>query len=208
MEFEIRIPKHATDLRIRHYKALGDIDVFADGSDNAKIDFICKFLNQKLHQVRLLTTEQIDKVYKYSAMAFSGFKLNPEPPKEITLGGKVFERIDPKKVGVGWHIDMSEASKHNYLEKDPVKLACLFYFPKGELYGDFDKNENLINPIKDRYDLFAEHFMLQTFMESTAFFLTYYAKSKRKLMVQRIAQIKMTKLINKVRSFFGKKPLA
>ena len=207
MEFEIKIPQSATDLRIKHYKALKNPDAFTDESDEGRIQFLCDFLNLKLHQVRLLKPEHVDKIFRYSAVAFAGMKIGSEPPKEIVLDGKTFERIDPKKVGIGWHIDMNEASKGNWLEKKPVHLACLFYYPKGYEYGALDSNDNLIHPIKDRLELFENNFMLQTFMESTAFFLGYYAKSKRKLIIQKLAQKQILKLLNKVRSLLGKKPL-
>lgn len=121
---------------------------------------------------------------------YANFDVNKRPPKDITINGKVYEMVNPEKIGVGWHMDWS----HLDIESDPVRMACLMYYPKGAIYGDVDEYDNLLNPIKDRYNDFENHFPLQTFLEASDFFLERFVQSAKRYTGSQILISKARKL--------------
>jgi len=200
MATEIRIPRSKKDLRIRHNKALSN-NIVQNPTLSEKSIFLHDLTGSPLHDIRRLSVKDVDKLYRLSMLSFAGFKLNSEPPKEIVLDGQTFELVNPHKIASGWHIDWDTISN----DKDPVKWACMFYFPKGKLYGEADENGNILNPISSRYELFKEHFPLQTFLECRAFFLKKYERSIR-LQVAEIKGERMGMKINrKLRGMLGRK---
>ena len=202
METIIKIPKSKKYLRIKHLKALKECVFSEVPTLQEKAIFLHDLTETPLYELRKLKPKEIERLYVISTMSFSGFKLNDNPPKVITLDGIDFEMVDPHKAPSGWHIDFANTDG----EKDPVRLACLYYFPKGEKYGEVDDNENLIHPIKDRYELFKEEFPLQVFLECNAFFLKRYERSLR-LQVARLQGEKVgMKIRERVRRLFGRKP--
>jgi len=201
MATEIRIPHSKKDLRIRHAKALKDTTFSEVPTLSEKVMFLHDLTGVSLHELRQLKPKNIDLLYRTSILSFAGFKLNDEPPKEITLDGREFELINPHKVAAGWHIDFSNTD----LVNDPVRKACLYYFPKGERYGATDDNGNLIHPIKDRMKMIREHLPLQAYLEADAFFLS---KLHRSMMQQATAQRVTKKIMSikeRVKNSFGRK---
>lgn len=136
------------------------------------LEGMCLFISEALELpydlVLECDLEDTLQLYRHMCQVYSQIHIE-EPPQEITLGGVAFRRIDPHKDGTGWHIDFSKAD----IKEDPVRMACLFYYPKAaKKYGEKDQNGNLLYPIADRYEVFKEHFPLEVFINSTAFFLT------------------------------------
>ena len=103
-EFQIKIPKSAIDLRIRHEKALNAFDGVLNTTTSGKIDFISKVSGARISDLRLLNPKQINQIWTHCALSFQGLKGIGEVPKTITLDGKEFEIVDPEKAPVGWHI--------------------------------------------------------------------------------------------------------
>lgn len=185
---KIPLPKHSNDLRIKHYACLDSRFIKEDNAPLTileQVEFLSLFTG--INEKKLLTVNALDivKMYNHVCELFNDIYISKNPPKEITLNGKVFELVNPDKVGVGWHKDFRDANLNEALKNDPVKLACLFYFPKGELYGDIDANDNLLHPISDRYNLFESSMTLKVFLESSAFFLTEFERSTRAYMGNR-----------------------
>lgn len=194
---DIKLPKSSKDLRIKHLKTIQS-DKYAGKLDlNLMVEFIADFTGIKKAKLMRIDTGDIIKMSNHISNLYADFDVNSKPPKEITINGKVYEMVNPEKVGVGWHIDWSGMD----IEKDPVRMACLMYFPKGAIYGDTDENDNLINPIKDRYNDFENHFPLQTFLEASDFFLKRFVQSAKRYTESQL-------LINQARKlnpFNGKK---
>jgi len=141
MATEIRIPRSKKDLRIRHNKALSN-NIVSNPSITEMSIFLHELTGAPLYAIRMLPPKDTEKLYKLSVLSFVGFKFNNEPPKEIVLEGQAFELVNPDKVSTGWHIDWDVISKQD----DPVKYACMYYFPKGEVYGEADTNGNILHP--------------------------------------------------------------
>lgn len=198
---EIRLPKTTKDLRIKHYAPLTNDEY----QENMTLEKMAQFVSDvsgvgvnkiksKVHYKDLL------EMFTHVTTLYAGINPSSQPPKEITLNGKVYELVNPEKVATGWHIDFGTCD----IEKDPVRLACMFYYPKGSYYGEVDVHDNLIHPIKDRYNVFADHLPLEVFISCCGFFLQSYVKSTRKFTVREIAKSKAMSAIKKVLSL-GKK---
>lgn len=201
---EIRLPKTSKDLRIKHFKALRSLESELPRTMSDLIEFIALFSGDEISKIKSkVSKNDLIKMYKHIIGLFEDFKIM-NPPKEITLKGKVFELIDPEKVGIGWHIDYEKAN----LKEDPIRVACLFYFSKGEIYGAVDENKNLINPIKDRYNLIENELPLITFLECNAFFLRKLHKSMMISTLKEKANLKTKEIITKAQNYLnGKRSL-
>ena len=202
MATEIRIPRSKKDLRIRHNKAIQN-NLLDNPTLEEKAAFLCDLTGTALYEIRKLSSKNIEKLYQTAVLSFSGFKLNDSPPDTITLDGKKYDLVDPFKVASGWHIDFSNID----VEKDPVRMACMYYFPKGERYGETDENGNIINPASSRYETFQEHFPLQLYLECRAFFLSKLAKSTKQQLAVRRGQKLGMKMNRFLRGINGKKQL-
>jgi len=190
-KFDIKVPAGKSDFRIRHFKGLSNLALFVDDTDEGKARLISEVTSTSINRVRMLTESQIETIYRTLLVAFQGFKTSKVPPKEITIKGVVYSLIDQKKVGVGWHADFSRCN----INVDPVRLACLFYFPKGYIYGCEDESEGLIFPISSRYEDFKEHFPLDVFITCASFFLSYRVQSMMKSTAQKIGTEWMIKTL-------------
>lgn len=199
---EYKLPKKASDLRIRHFSHMATFDDEAAAlmfhpdekiSLFARADFIADFLGISRKKSYTYDKESIIDISSHLIDLYSSIHIG-NPPKEITLGGKEYELINPEKVGVAWHADFSKMD----INRDPVQLACMFYFPNGAIYGDVDENDNLLNPIKSRYNDIGDHMPLQVFLEASAFFLRKTEQSMRLSMAKRKTMERTIKILNRI----------
>lgn len=206
-EFQIKIPKSAIELRIKHEKALQ----YADGEIlttlSGKIDFISKVSGARISDLKILNPKQINHIWSNCVLTFQGLGGLSEPPKSIILDGKEYEIVDPEKAPIGWHIDFGEAITRKMNETNAPFLASLFFIPKGTTYGETDANDNLLHPIKDRIKIMEEHLPLRTYLEAKAFFLRKCQKSMQESILKRKVTAKTLKVMNPVRRLLGKEPL-
>lgn len=188
----IALPKTTSDLRIKHWKPLTN-PIF-DGEITLEIacDFLSEFTGEHINDIREIDVKDIWKMFNHCVSLYEGIHIG-SPKKQITLGGEQYNLIEPHKVGSGWHIDWSKFSD---IEKDPIKTACLFYYPaKAKKYGETDENKNLLYPIRDRYNTIERDMTLQDFMSASAFFLRKYEKSMRLYMERQKATSKIVKIL-------------
>ena len=190
---EIKLPNKTKDLRIQHFTALQNPYFLTEEKLDImdQLEFIHLFTGISRPKLKRINATDIAKMFSHIVRLYSGIKVN-KPPKEITLNGIKFELINAEKVGVGWHADFSKGD----MKKDAVYFGCLFYFPKGQLYGAVDENDNLLNPIADRYEIIKEHMPLDVFMNASAFFLT---KIKQSILIS-IQKARARKTIEKMLS--------
>jgi hypothetical protein len=97
---------------------------------------------------------------------FKDFQLT-KPKEEIIINGVRYLLVDPAKVGIGWHIDISNSD----LQNDPSRLASLMYIEKGTTYGELDENLNMKYSNQDRAKIFEEHLPLPDYLNLVSFFL-------------------------------------
>jgi hypothetical protein len=164
---EIKLPKDKTGLRIKHLPVLCDERLSADvPTMSLKIDVLHKFTELPKPSIHRINGEDLSKLFAHLMTIIASIDRDAMPPKSITLEGQEFVLVDFEKVGSGWHADVEESN----FDIDPVRLACICYIPKGTFYGEVDQNQNLIYPIASRWQLFHDHFPLETFIQLNAFF--------------------------------------
>ena len=190
----IRLPKTTSDLRIKHWKVLSNpiYDSVVDLS--LACEFIAEFTGEHINDIRTIDQADVWSMFNHCVGLYEGIHVS-KPKKQITLGGELYNLIDHHKVGAGWHIDFG---KFNDIQKDPVKTACLFYYPaKAKKYGETDDNKNLLYPIRDRYNIVERDMTLQDFLNASAFFLR---KSERSMRLS----MESLKVTSKVSSLLGR----
>lgn len=164
---EIKAPASLSDLRIHHLKALTNTNYKID---QMKIEDIIEFLSlvtsATKNELRKINLQDLKKILNHIVKIFSDYKVQ-QPQKNITIEEKNYVLVDPKKVGVGWHIDISNSD----LENDPARLASLMYIEKGSNYGDLDDNGNMIYSNQERQKIFERSMPLNNYLDVVSFFL-------------------------------------
>jgi len=185
-----KLPKTSSDLRIKHFPHMASADLESLTGIMERADFVADFIGISRKKAYTIDAMDIQRMCNHIIELYADIHVG-NPAKEITLGGKVYEIINPEKVGVAWHADFSKMD----INRDPVQLACMFYFPKGAIYGDVDENDNLLNPIRERYNDFADHMELKVFLEACAFFLRKAERSMRLSMARIQSTERVTRLL-------------
>jgi hypothetical protein len=204
---EVRMPSGPKQLRIKHFKSMAHVpeEGFDAAQDN--LVFLAEFLDLNYNHMLDFRAKDIIKMTEIAVKCLARMDLKGKLPKEITLGHNKFTLVDPDKIGIGWHIDFQNCD----INKDPVRLACLFYIPQGFNYSDIDENGNLLYPIDSRYEIFEKEFPLDLFIRCAGFFLRKSLISTKRLMVIEIAKKKATKktssLLKTLNLFNGKQQL-
>ena len=165
----INIPSKISNLRIRHLKAFEILEQTEDWSIMRKIEFIKAYCidNINVENMRDVDVSSITKVFNKIMSIISKYKPK-ELPFILELDGKEFELQDDfSKLPVGWLID---ASAVDFKER-PELLPAFCYIEKGMSYAEKDKHENILNPLKNRAELFKEHLPLDLFLNLSSFFL-------------------------------------
>jgi hypothetical protein len=193
----IKAPKSIEDLRIRHLEALTTTKY---NLNNMNIQDIVKFLthvtNATENELKKVMLNDLKVLLNHVVKIFSDFK--PSKPKEkITIDGKVYELVDPSKVGIGWHIDVSNSD----FKKDPSRLAALMYIEKGTKYGELDENLNMVYSNQERAKIFEQHLPLPDYLNVVDFFLRQSIESISNYTENKIVR---KSLLKAVRGMFGK----
>lgn len=193
------IPKTTEDLRIKHFKALSNPTYTDTPTIRELCEFMSEFTGEHYNDVLTWDIPDMVKAYQHVKELYADIRIN-KPPQTISFGSQEYELVNPHKVGAGWHMDFAKGD----ITTDPVWMACLFYYPKGVKYGTTDENKNLLYPIAERRNTIEREMSLQTFLESSAFFLTKIERSMRGSMEKRKATEKTVKIIQSLR---GRKQL-
>lgn len=98
--------------------------------------------------------------------------LNQYKPKEVPIyleyEGKEYElQQDFFKLPAGWYIDSGDAD----FEKVPELLPAFSYIEKGMGYAETDENSNILNPLKERAEVFKRNMNISQYLDLTGFFL-------------------------------------
>lgn len=195
-EFEIKLPKTINDLRIRHLSAFSDESFNFDNITlNDKVIFLAKITLVSISKLMIIDYRDIEKMFNHCMGLFEGYKVNANPKQFINVNNIEYQLVDQRKVGVGYHIDCENSD----FIKDPVRLACINYIPKGTIYGELDVNENLKYPIASRYEDFKEHFKMIDFAELQGFFLLKHVR----LMSNYMEKVRLESQIKKKLTMFG-----
>jgi hypothetical protein len=119
-----------------------------------------------VNELKKVNISELKDIYVHCIGLFENYKAT-EPEKEIEVLGQKYELVDPKKVGVGWHIDVSNSD----MQANPARLVALMYIEKGTNYGDLDANGNMIYSNQEREKIFKQHLPLPIYLNVVSFFL-------------------------------------
>jgi hypothetical protein len=171
----LNIPMKVDQLRIKHLKV---VDLIREWDGVMSNEFICRVVAVAASKRLTWVTNKADlrdisKAFNYVVKSINSLNemtathLDKKPPKEVTIKGTVYELVNLDRPNMSFIIDVDRSD----FIKDPVRLAAMCYIPKGTTYGEMDDGENLLNPISDRYEDFAEEFRLVDFILLNGFFL-------------------------------------
>jgi hypothetical protein len=202
METIITIPT-VQGLRIKHVKALHELHDYDKDQPFRHYCKVVSILSGRSMQYLYTRCDARDIVDAYNAAmkVFEQFnnelaRNHKKPlPQEIVVNGKDYELVNLDRPNVSFIID----SDMSDFEKDPVRMACMCYIPKGTVYGEMDDAEDVLHPISSRWDDFNEHFDLLLYLRLHAFFLLRYKKSASVYMATR----KLKASLNKALSMIG-----
>lgn len=185
---EVKIPTNPKDLRIRHFASMALMPQKEIMYGDEGVYFLSSFTGVRYHKLMDFRVDDIRVMIATARATLSKMKLTSKLPERVTFAGTSYVLVDPKKVGIGWHIDFNHGNKNSWITKDPVRLSCMFYLQEGLNYSDVDENDNIKFPIDSRYEIFKEHFPLELFMPCCDFFLKRSLNSIRKSMVIEIVR--------------------
>lgn len=203
---ELRMPASSKELRIKHFNSMSMIPENGFNDENGGLLFLAEFTGLQYNRILDFTMKDIGKMITLAVKALSTMDVTSKLPKTISLKGQEFYLVEPDKVGIGWHIDFKNSS----IVKDPVRLACLFYLPKGYSYSDVDENGNILYPLSSRHELFENEFPLDLFIRCSNFFLKRSLTSIKRSTVIEIARSKTKNQISsgiKILNLFNGKRL-
>lgn len=97
-----------------------------------------------------------------------------EPNGTVEFEGKryVFDKTFENKT-TGQIIDMKLIED---IYSDPIQVMSILYVEEGMIYNQVDEHDRVLNPLRDREKIFAEHFRGDEFLNVFAFFLSSYEK--------------------------------
>jgi hypothetical protein len=202
METIITIPT-VQGLRINHVKALHELSNYDEKDPFRHYCKVVSILSGRSMQYLYTRCDARDIISAYNT-AIKVFdqlniklaKVHKKPlPKEIEVNGNQYELVNLDRPNVSFIID----SDMSDFEKDPVRLACMCYIPKGTVYGEMNDAEDVLHPISSRWEDFNKHFDLLLYLRLHAFFLRKYHKSVSVYMVSQ----KVTRNLNKALSMIG-----
>lgn len=96
------------------------------------------------------------------------------PLDSIQIQGVWYDRIrlEKGKIQGGWFVDVNCMFKD--FKSNPALIVALNYVERGKRYAEQDENGFIINSVKDRADIFKDHFPADVFIDTSTFFLDIY----------------------------------
>lgn len=162
----IKAPKTINDLRICHLDALTNEKFQTNLSLENIIEFLSVITSGTKNELRKVNITELKDIFVHCLGLFKDYQI-VDPNKTITIEGKEYSLVDPKKVGIGWHIDISNSD----IKNDPARLAALMYIEKGTNYGELDENKNMVYSNLERQKIFEKHLPLPDYLNLVSFFL-------------------------------------
>lgn len=189
---QLKAPKTLADMRFKHLSAYSNqqwVERAANPDVHIVVQFVADFFGMMPDLVKTIDWNDLQKVYAHCVNEFSKASLG-HPDKSITINGKDYDLVNLKKPSAGW---VADCDLSDFI-KDPVRLACICYVPKGTKYGQMDENHNLLHPIADRHKEFEQHFPLDKYIPLAGFFLRSFVTSLESCMVKARAKTRAKKL--------------
>jgi hypothetical protein len=177
------------DLRIKHLKVF-DILKEEEITIMKKIELVSIYTGIDKDKLRLVKVDDLINTFDKIVKVLAKYK-QKEIPLVITIEGKEFELVQNfVKLPVGWFIDSSSVD----FEENPELMPAFCYIEKGMGYAEKDKHQNLLNPLKDRAELFKKHLPLTAFLDLSGFFLHKQKLLKIYYKAKEVKELKKKKL--------------
>lgn len=129
-----------------------------------KIKLVSMYVKQDVSHV---VVSDINKLFLQIINVLNSYK-----PKEVSLsvnyeGTKYILQEDFFKLPAGWYIDSTNVD----FEKVPELLPAFAYLEEGMSYAEKDKHSSIINPLKNRAEVFKRNMKVSEYLDLTGFFL-------------------------------------
>jgi len=162
---KLEIKKNIKDLDLTYIDCYHFInEVKEDWSIINKIKLVKLYTKKDVSQVVI---SDINKVFEIIIGVLNKYKPK-EVPLTLEFDGKEYElQVDFFKLPAGWYIDSSVAD----FEKVPELLPAFAYIEKGMKYAETDEHSNVINPLKQRAEIFKKNMSVSQYLDLTGFFL-------------------------------------
>ena len=173
-------------------------------SGDVKLESLIDQLDFRVQVVSIFSGLSKDRLYNVSAqeihIPFNHIidLLNYEPTEPsgvVEFEGKryVFDKTFENKT-TGQIIDLKLIED---IYSDPIQVMSILYIEEGMIYNQVDEHDRVLNPLRNREKIFAEHFRGDEFLNVFAFFLNSYEKLKVSMYILNMAtatsQIQMSK---------------
>jgi len=185
---KLEIKKNIKDLDLTYIDCYHFInEVKEDWSIINKIKLVKLYTKKDVSQVVI---SDINKVFEIIIGVLNKYKPK-EVPLTLEFDGKEYElQVDFFKLPAGWYIDSSVAD----FEKVPELLPAFAYIEKGMKYAETDEHSNVINPLKQRAEIFKKNMSVSQYLDLTGFFLLKQKQYRLSyILTQNITQKKKSK---------------
>lgn len=162
---ELKIKKRIKDLDLTYIDCFHFInEVKEDWSIVNKIKLVKLYTKKDISNV---VVSDINKAFNIIIEVLNQYKPK-EVPIYVSYDGKDYElHQDYFKLPAGWFIDSTNVD----FEKVPELLPAFAYIEKGMQYAEMDESENILNPLRERAEVFKENMTISQYLDLTGFFL-------------------------------------
>ena len=174
---EIKIPADISGFSIREINTIMNVVIKIKEKNIVEIEdmylIVSVFSGVNYDEILSADIRDIKNVYEGCIKVFESYS-KKRPPKTITVHGKKYRRllIEEGRTSGGWYVDMRVMSKE--FQTKPELMASLSYIEEGMSYAEKDKDGHVLNPSRERAQIFADHFPADVYLDLTAFFLDRY----------------------------------
>jgi hypothetical protein len=191
-KIKIELPARFEDYKLHHIAGLVMLSKTAENYNPTmlnKCKIVAAILGREVEDVKQWDVKDLNRVYNHCVTQLNKYVTN-EPPKQITLAGTVYERIELDKQTGGWLIDY-EARVEEF-EMHPELFLAMLYIEHGKKYGEV--------PTEERAAVFYKHMPAFVVLDANGFFLLKSARYIRAMALIMKARIKATMLMSRIKT--------
>lgn len=194
---ELKIKSRIKDLDLTYIDCYHFInEVKEDWSIVNKIKLVKLYTKKDISNV---VVSDINKAFNLITKVLNQYKPK-EVPIYLEFEGKEYQlQEDFFKLPAGWFIDSSVAD----FEKVPELLPAFAYIEKGMKYAETDEHSNVLNPLKQRAEVFKRNMNVSQYLDLTGFFLLKQKQYRLSyILTQNIATKKKSKSLTNGKRLF------
>ena len=198
-ELQIKLPQTIQECKPEHlYKWLMMADVIKNEKDDIikLIEFQCQLLSvfsgMPMSKIKKADLDSIAIASRHILSVISSYQYQ-EPKELIEIQGQKY-RFEKKfsHISTGQIIDLKLIED---VSLDPYSPLAIMYVEDGMEYCQEDERGRVLNPNKNRYDIFKEHFPGDQFLNFFNFFLLSSEKQRLAILGIQTARMMMQRMI-------------